>query len=63
LVFSETGRGVQTVLADGRGVLKDGCLATVNENTFREELLEVMKAVDRDYEQLAARQSRQFLTF
>ena len=56
LVFSETGRGVRTVLVDGRVVLKDGCLTTVDESAFREELVEVMKAVDRDYEQLAARQ-------
>ena len=56
LVFSETGRGVKTVLVDGRVMLKDGCLTTVDESTFREELFEVMKAVDRDYEQLAARQ-------
>jgi 5-methylthioadenosine/S-adenosylhomocysteine deaminase len=56
LVFSETGRGVQTVVVDGRVVLKDGCLTTMNESTFREELFEVMKAVDRDYEQLDARQ-------
>ena len=28
----------------------------MDENKFREELLEIMKAVDRDYEQLVARQ-------
>ncbi len=56
LVFSETGRGVQTVLVDGRVVLKDGHLTTVDESTFREELADIMKTVDRDYEQLAARQ-------
>ena len=56
LVFSETGRGVQTVLVNGRVVLKDGRLTTVDESAFREELFEVMKAVDCDYEQLAARQ-------
>jgi 5-methylthioadenosine/S-adenosylhomocysteine deaminase len=56
LVFSETGRGVQTVLVDGRVVLHKRSLTTMDENKFREELLEIMKAVDRDYEQLVARQ-------
>ena len=56
LVFAETGRGVQTVLVDGRIVLKDGRLITVDENAFREELLEIMKSVERDYEQVAAQQ-------
>ena len=56
LVFSETGRGVQTVLVDGRIVLKDGRLMTVDESAFREELLEIMKSFERDYEQVAAQQ-------
>ena len=56
LVFSETGRGVQTVLVDGRVVLKDGCLITVDESTFRDQLVEVMKTNDRDYAQITARQ-------
>ena len=57
LVFSETGRGVHTVLVDGRIVLQSGRLTTVDESSFRQELAEVMEAVERDYEQLAARQS------
>ncbi len=56
LVFSETGRGVHTVLVDGQTVLSEGRLTTVDESTFRRELGEVMNAVDRDYEQLVAKQ-------
>jgi cytosine/adenosine deaminase-related metal-dependent hydrolase len=56
LVFSETGRGVHTVMVDGRIVLSGGNLTTLDERAFRLELAEVMKAVDRDYAELAARQ-------
>ena len=56
LVFSETGRGVHTVLVDGQTVLMDGRLTLVDESRFREELADVMEGVERDYRQLAARQ-------
>jgi 5-methylthioadenosine/S-adenosylhomocysteine deaminase len=56
LVFSETGRGVHTVMVDGQIVLEDGRLTRVDEHAFRRELEEVMAAVDRDYAQLVARQ-------
>lgn len=56
LVFSEIGRGVETVLVDGRVVLKNGRLTTVDESIFREEVADVMKTVDRDYERIAAQQ-------
>ncbi len=56
MVFSETGRGVHTVMVDGTIVLQDGRLTTIDERKFRQELDEVMRTVDRDYEQLASRQ-------
>jgi cytosine/adenosine deaminase-related metal-dependent hydrolase len=56
LVFSETGRGVHTVMVDGKVVLEDGRMTRIDENAFRHELAEVMQAVDRDYAQLVARQ-------
>jgi cytosine/adenosine deaminase-related metal-dependent hydrolase len=56
LVFSETGRGVHTVMVDGEVVLEDGRMTRIDENAFRHELDDVMQAVDRDYAQLLARQ-------
>ena len=57
LVFSETGRGVHTVLVDGQTVLMDGRLTMVDESRFREELADLMEIVERDYRQLTARQA------
>jgi cytosine/adenosine deaminase-related metal-dependent hydrolase len=56
LVYSETGRGVHTVVVDGRIVLVDGRLTTVDEESFRQELAGVMEIVDRDYDALVVRQ-------
>lgn len=56
LVYCETGRGVHTVMVDGRIVLADGELATVDEAAFRAELAGVMEKVDQDYAALVARQ-------
>jgi cytosine/adenosine deaminase-related metal-dependent hydrolase len=56
MVFSETGRGVHTVMVDGRVVLHEGRFTTVDEQAFRQELREVMQSVDRDYAELVVRQ-------
>lgn len=56
MVYSETGRGVHTVMVDGRVILSAGRLTTVDEAAFRRELADVMETVERDYQQLAARQ-------
>jgi 5-methylthioadenosine/S-adenosylhomocysteine deaminase len=56
MVFSETGRGVHTVVVDGRVVLHEGRFTTVDEQAFRQELREVMQSVDRDYAELVVRQ-------
>ncbi|WP_270936493.1 amidohydrolase family protein [Falsiroseomonas oryzae] len=55
LVHCETGRGVQTVIVDGRVVLRGGRLTTVNEAAFRAELAEVMEELERDHAALSAR--------
>jgi len=60
LVFSETGRGVHTVLVDGRIVLAQGRLTAVREEIFRQELADVMIKVERDFEQLVVRQKPAF---
>ena len=56
MVFSETGRGVSTVMVDGEIVLERGRFKTLNENAFARELVDVMSVVDRDYAQLVVRQ-------
>jgi len=57
LVFSETGRAVDTVIIDGQIVFRDGRHLLVNEDLFRQELAELMIEVERDYRQLVERQS------
>ncbi len=56
LVFSETGRGVQTVIVDGRVVVRDGRVVSVDEAAFRTELAEVMVQVEQDFAALVDRQ-------
>jgi 5-methylthioadenosine/S-adenosylhomocysteine deaminase len=55
LVYSETGRAVRTVVVDGRVVVRDGHLTTVDEVAFRAELAEVMEEVRRDHAALITR--------
>jgi cytosine/adenosine deaminase-related metal-dependent hydrolase len=55
LVYSETGRGVRTVIVDGRVVVRAGRLTTVDEAAFRAELAEVMEGVERDHAALVQR--------
>jgi cytosine/adenosine deaminase-related metal-dependent hydrolase len=49
LVFSETGRGVHTVIIDGQIVLREGRHTLMDEAALREELKEVMIKWERDY--------------
>ncbi len=55
LVYSETGRGVRTVMVDGRVVLREGRFTTLDEAVFRAELAEVMERVEHDHAALAVR--------
>jgi cytosine/adenosine deaminase-related metal-dependent hydrolase len=57
LVFSETGRGVRTVIVDGRVVVREGRVTTLDEATFRGELAEVMEQVRADYARLVQKQA------
>ncbi len=54
LVYSETGRGVQTTIVDGRIVMLDRVLQTIDEAAFRAELAAVMVGFRRDFAQVAA---------
>jgi cytosine/adenosine deaminase-related metal-dependent hydrolase len=55
LVYSETGRGVETVIVDGRIVMRDRRLTTIDEAAFAAELREVMHGFRSDFAQVAAR--------
>ena len=49
LVFSESGRAVRTTIVDGRIVMRDGRITTIDEAALRAELDDLMPAFRRDY--------------
>jgi 5-methylthioadenosine/S-adenosylhomocysteine deaminase len=53
LVYSETGCGVETTIVDGRIVMRDRKLLTIDEAAFRSELEEVMTGFRRDFAAVA----------
>ena len=60
LVYAEAGRGVRSVIVEGRVVLDEGRLTGIDEAALRAELAEAMQAVRRDYAALHARQAPAF---
>ena len=54
LVFSESGRGVKTTIVDGRIVLRDGRITTVDEPALRAELDDLMPSFRRHFDEVAA---------
>src|SRR6185437_1442611 len=58
LVYTETGRGVETVIVDGRTVIKDRRVTTIDETALRREVAGLMRHFIPDYEAVVkARQS------
>ena len=53
LVFSESGRGVETSIVDGRIVMRDRKMVTVDEAALRVELEETMARFRRDFAEVA----------
>jgi 5-methylthioadenosine/S-adenosylhomocysteine deaminase len=53
LVYSESGRGVETTIVDGRVVMRNRQMTTVDERAIREELAEIMIAFRRDFESVS----------
>jgi cytosine/adenosine deaminase-related metal-dependent hydrolase len=53
LVFSETGRGVETTIVDGRVVMREGRISTIDEAALRSELASVMRTFRRDFARIA----------
>jgi len=58
LVYSECGRSVETVVVDGRVVVRDRRLVTIDEAEIRERVAEVMDRYRRDIGAVAQRNER-----
>jgi len=50
LVYTETGRGVESVMINGRRVMKNGQVTTIDERALRDEVEGLMKHFIEDYE-------------
>jgi guanine deaminase len=58
LVFTEAGRAVETVIVDGRVVVRDRKITTIDERALREEVADLMRALRKDIEAVVARNQR-----
>jgi 5-methylthioadenosine/S-adenosylhomocysteine deaminase len=55
VVFTEGGRGVETVIVDGRVVVADRKITTIDERALREEVAGLMKVLSKDIEAVSKR--------
>ena len=55
LVYTEPGRGIDTVIVGGRVVLRGGVLQTMDENALLNEVEDLMPAFRKDFEEIQAR--------
>lgn len=55
LVFTESGRAVKTVIVDGRVVLEDGRVTTVDEAALADEIAELGRQLRKDAKEVAER--------
>lgn len=58
LVYTETGRAVETVIVDGRVVLKDRRVTTVDESALRREVAGLMRHFVADYDDVVKSRQR-----
>ncbi len=52
LVYTETGRAIDTVIVDGRIVVRDRVVQTIDEDALREEVIELMTDFRADFEDI-----------
>ena len=55
IVYTEGGRGVRTVIIDGKIVIRDGKLQTMDERALLEEVKEVVPGFQRDFNAIKER--------
>ena len=60
IVYGETGRGLRHVLVDGRAVLRDGVVTTVDEVALRAEIADLIGVFRSDFDANAARMAPAF---
>lgn len=58
LVYTETGRGIDTVIVDGRVVVRDRKATTIDEDALRREVTDLMRHFTADY--AAVRKAREW---
>jgi 5-methylthioadenosine/S-adenosylhomocysteine deaminase len=58
LVYTEAGRGVESVIVEGRVVIKERKAATIDEDALRREVAGLMRHFIADYEAVAASRKR-----
>jgi cytosine/adenosine deaminase-related metal-dependent hydrolase len=51
LVYTEAGRGVESVVVDGRMVIKDRRVQTIDEDALRREVADLMRHFIKDYDE------------
>ena len=52
LVYTETGRSIDTVVIDGRVVIKDRVVQTIDEDALRAEVTDLMKSFIADHDEI-----------
>jgi cytosine/adenosine deaminase-related metal-dependent hydrolase len=52
LVYTEAGRGVESVMVDGRMVIKDRMVQTIDEDALRREVADLMRHFIKDYDEV-----------
>ena len=57
LVYTETGRGISHVVIDGRVVVRDRKVTTIDEDALREEVAALMKHFVPEYEAMVKRRA------